>query len=435
MHVSRIQPIFLMVIMSILLLTLAFPAIAQQVPATDLRESPRDDTTQKVTPVSQTTINIEVWLNKQCSAAFYPGEKAVIYFRTDADGYATLYDIDTQGKVLVIFPNRETPDNFVKAGQIYEIPAQQADYDLIVEGPEGIEYIEAVASTDAYYRWNHNEGEPRWLQDWGLKGRKLEAGSSQPQETMTAYKQSPEYQNLPKDMGMAGLQSLSHNLQLSQILREQIQSKLIVRPRETEQSTRTPQTGTTQPEGKVQPVSQQPLRNYSTATCYMYIVDQAPVSAPAPQPTQPLASNIPSGEEYLRQQEREFQQIPSVNLQRQGERLIVELPGRVLFDSGSSFLRSESRQDLSQVADVLLRYPDTQIMVMGHTDSIGNEQTNQRLSEARAKSVADFLIFQGVTPARINWIGYGEVMPIASNSTEAGRQRNRRVELEIRYAQ
>jgi outer membrane protein OmpA-like peptidoglycan-associated protein len=115
--------------------------------------------------------------------------------------------------------------------------------------------------------------------------------------------------------------------------------------------------------------------------------------------------------------------------------LIVELPGRILFDSGSYFLRSESKQDLTQVADVLLRYPDTQIMVMGHTDSVGNDQSNQRLSEARAKSVADFLIFEGVAPARINWIGYGETMPLASNSTEAGRQRNRRVELEIRYVQ
>ena len=167
----------------------------------------------------------------------------------------------------------------------------------------------------------------------------------------------------------------------------------------------------------------------------MYIVDRAPTSSQDPQPVQPPVAAIPAREEYLRQQEREFQQIPNVNLQRQGERLIVELPGRVLFDSGSYFLRSESQQDLAQVANVLLRYPDTQIMVMGHTDSVGNDQSNQRLSEARAKSVADFLIFQGVAPARINWIGYGETMPLASNSTEAGRQRNRRVELEIRYVQ
>lgn len=421
----------LIVLATLLSMMIALSVFAQQVPTSNLREAPKEGTTQKVTPISRTTIHVEVWLNKQCSSAFYPGEKAVIYFRTDADGYVTLYDIDTQGKVLIIFPNRETPDNFVKAGQVYQIPAQQADYDLIVEGPEGIEYIEAVASTDSYYHWNHHQGEPRWLQDWGLKGRKLEAGSSQQQQTVTAYKQRPEYQNRPQDLGMTGLQSLTQNLQISELLRDQIQSKLVVRPREEPAQTG----GSEKPAGATQPVSQQPVRNYSTATCYMYIVDRAPGSSQPPQPAQPPVSPISAGEEYLRQQEREFQQIPSVNLQRQGERLIVELPGRILFDSGSYVLRSESKQDLTNVANVLLRYPDTRIMVMGHTDSVGNDQSNQRLSEARAKSVADFLIFEGVAPARINWIGYGETMPLASNSTQSGRQRNRRVELEIRYMQ
>lgn len=417
MKKHRCSQLVMVLIVWALSMTISFSVYAQK---SDLREAPRQQE-QKIVPVARKLINVELWMNKDCGSPFYTEEKVQIYFKTDVDGYVTLYDIDTQGNVLVIFPNRHTPDNYVRTGQSFQIPAQQADYDLIVEGPEGIEYIEAMASTDSYYHWNYYDGEPRWLQELNLKGnkgREYEAGGMD-QETAVAYRESKEYQTAPEEFGATGVQSLMRNFQISKNLREQVRSKLVVRPREPEQ----PQ----QPEVKVEPVSDEQVENYSTATCYMYIVDR---TAPAPPPPRP-----PSQEDYLLQQEREFQQIPGLAMQRRENRLLLELPGSTLFTSGSSSLYYEARQDLSQVASVLLRYPDTTIVVMGHTDSIGERDHNQRLSEARAKAVADYLMSEGVAHHRINWIGYGETMPIASNSTEAGRQRNRRVELEIRYEQ
>jgi len=83
----------------------------------------------------------------------------------------------------------------------------------------------------------------------------------------------------------------------------------------------------------------------------------------------------------------------------------------------------------------MIRYPQTNITESDHTDSTGSEQYNQQLSEARARAVANYLQSQGVSPYRINAIGYGESMPIAGNDTAAGRQANRRVEIEIKANQ
>ncbi len=402
------------VIVFTLIMTIPYAGYAQR---TDLRKSPQQQE-QQVVPVARKLINAELWLNKECGSSFYPEEKVQIYFKTDTDGYVTLYDIDTQGNVLVIFPNEDTPDNFVRAGQSFQIPAQQANYDLIVEGPEGIEYIEAMSSVDPYYHWNYYKGEPRWLQNLNLKGRKgreYEAGEMD-QDTAVAYKQSSEYQDAPKEFGAIGLESLLRNFQVSEALREQVQSQLVKRPRES-----------TQPQGTLEPASSGQIENYSTATCYMYIVDSS-LGSP---PTAP-----PSGQAgYLEQQEREFRQISGVTTQFQQDRLFVELAGHNLFESGSSSMRYEGSQDLSRVASILLRYPNTTILVMGHTDSVGDKDYNQRLSEARAKAVSDNLVSQGLARHRLNWVGYGESMPIASNATEAGRQRNRRVEFEISYRQ
>lgn len=419
----------LLVILTVgmLVLTPAISAFAQQGIASGLREEPRTESGsgEKIVPVSRTLIDVDVWLNKECGSPFYTEEKVKIFFKTDTDGYVTLYDIDTQGNVLVIFPNRHTPDNFVRAGQTFQIPAEQASYNLVVEGPEGIEYIEAMASVDPSYHWNYRNGKPRWLKDLNLEGNKAkeyEAGTMD-QDEAVAYRESTEYQNAPEGLGALGLDSLAQNFQISESLREQVRSKLVVRPKEPEPSQQ-PQ----QPQPKVEPVAHEEVQNYSTDTCYMYIVDSTP--PPAPQPTQPP----PSSQGYLEQLGNELQQIQSLSLQKRPDRLIAELSGHTLFTSGSSSLVRQARQDLSLVASILLRYPETRISVMGHTDSIGDASYNQRLSEARAKTVADLFITEGVAQHRLNWVGYGETMPVASNSTEAGRQRNRRVELEIRYA-
>ncbi len=413
-------------IVFMLIMSIPYTGYAQQEGiASGLRKSPQQEERQ-LTPVARKLINVELWLNKECGSPFYPEEKVQIYFKTDSDGYVTLYDIDTQGNVLVIFPNEDNPDNFVRAGQSFQIPSQQANYDLIVEGPEGIEYIEALSSVDRYYHWNYYRGEPRWLQNLNLKGRKgrkYEAGTMD-RDTAVAYKESSEYQQAPKEFGATGLQSLLRNFQVSQDLRKDVQSRLVVRPRESAEPQSQPQE---QPQKQLEPVSSTQVENYSTASCFMYIVDSAPGSSP------PLAAP-PSGQgNYLEQQEQEFRQISGLTTQLQQGRLLVELSGHTLFESGSSSLRYEAEQDLSRIARVFLRYPKTSILVMGHTDSVGDKNYNQRLSEARAKAVSDMLTSQGVPGYRLNWVGYGESMPMASNSTEAGRQRNRRVELEIRY--
>jgi outer membrane protein OmpA-like peptidoglycan-associated protein len=135
---------------------------------------------------------------------------------------------------------------------------------------------------------------------------------------------------------------------------------------------------------------------------------------------------------YLEKQQQEIDQIPDADVQQQGEALLVAFPGDVLFDTGSSSLAPGAYGRLDQLADSLNRYPDTDLVVKGHTDGNGEESYNQTLSEQRADAVRRYLIGKGVSPARITSIGFGESMPLATNSTAEGRQQNRRVEIELR---
>lgn len=135
---------------------------------------------------------------------------------------------------------------------------------------------------------------------------------------------------------------------------------------------------------------------------------------------------------YLEKQKQEIDQIPDANVQQQGEALMVAFPGDVLFDSGSSSLAPGAYSRLDQLASTLGRYPDTDVIVKGHTDGEGSEVSNQTLSEQRADSVRRYLIGKGVSSARITSIGFGESMPLVTNSTLEGRQQNRRVEIELR---
>jgi outer membrane protein OmpA-like peptidoglycan-associated protein len=135
---------------------------------------------------------------------------------------------------------------------------------------------------------------------------------------------------------------------------------------------------------------------------------------------------------YLEKQKQEIDQIPDANVQQQGEALMVAFPGDVIFDTGSSSLSPGAFARLDQLADTLNRYPDTEVIVKGHTDGEGSEASNQVLSEQRADSVRRYLIGRGVAPSRIKAIGFGESMPLVTNETMAGRQQNRRVEIEVR---
>ena len=108
---------------------------------------------------------------------------------------------------------------------------------------------------------------------------------------------------------------------------------------------------------------------------------------------------------------------------------IVQLKS-IFFETAKSELVDDSYPELDKLVDVLEKNPTMEIQINGHTDNQGNDDNNQKLSEARAKAVFDYLIEKGVGN-EIDFKGYGSTKPIASNSTEDGRKQNRRVEFEI----
>jgi len=112
--------------------------------------------------------------------------------------------------------------------------------------------------------------------------------------------------------------------------------------------------------------------------------------------------------------------------------IVVTMPQDILFAVDSASLRPDLRRDLATVAASLRSYPDTTVIVTGHTDNTGSAAYNQTLSERRAEAVAGELIANGVPGRRIVARGAGLTQPIASNATAAGRAQNRRVEIVIR---
>ena len=137
---------------------------------------------------------------------------------------------------------------------------------------------------------------------------------------------------------------------------------------------------------------------------------------------------------YMDKQERDLRARTAgtdVQVVRQGDDLLLNLPSGITFAYDSSTVQPQFRQTLDQVADILSQYKQTYIDVYGHTDSTGSDSYNQALSERRAVAVADYLASRGVQPARIGTRGFGKSQPIASNDTDAGRAANRRVEIKI----
>jgi outer membrane protein OmpA-like peptidoglycan-associated protein len=133
---------------------------------------------------------------------------------------------------------------------------------------------------------------------------------------------------------------------------------------------------------------------------------------------------------YMDRQQERLTRIPGTTVERVGEdTLMVHFDSDVLFDVGSSVLDTSGRSTLEDVADVINDYPKTAVVVQGHTDSTGSEETNQHLSERRAGAVEGYLVNRGVDPGRMTALGYGESYPVAENSTSGGRQQNRRVDV------
>jgi len=114
-----------------------------------------------------------------------------------------------------------------------------------------------------------------------------------------------------------------------------------------------------------------------------------------------------------------------------GTEITIRLPGSILFDFDSAELRVDAERTLEELAQVLVAYAPRPARIEGHTDSIASETYNQGLSERRAASVVRWLAAHGVEASRMQSAGLGETRPVADNSSAAGRQRNRRVEVII----
>jgi outer membrane protein OmpA-like peptidoglycan-associated protein len=123
------------------------------------------------------------------------------------------------------------------------------------------------------------------------------------------------------------------------------------------------------------------------------------------------------------------QQLNSILETRESARGLIVNLSDVLFDTGSANLKPATREKLAKVAGILLAHRGLKLQVEGHTDSVGAEDYNQRLSENRAASVRTYLVDSGIASNAIGTAGFGETMPVASNDTPTGRQQNRRVEL------
>ena len=135
---------------------------------------------------------------------------------------------------------------------------------------------------------------------------------------------------------------------------------------------------------------------------------------------------------YMDDQADELAMIASAKTERIGREITITWDSETLFDLDSAMLKPDSEPDLKLMAQMFAKYPDTRLIITGHTDAKGSEQHNFKLSERRAQSVRNFLVDQGVVPSRINTMGYGELRPVASNDTAEGRRLNNRLEIQIK---
>jgi outer membrane protein OmpA-like peptidoglycan-associated protein len=137
---------------------------------------------------------------------------------------------------------------------------------------------------------------------------------------------------------------------------------------------------------------------------------------------------------YMDAQERKLREQTAgsgIDVERDGDNLLLRMPSGITFAYDKADVQPQFQPTLDQVASILAEYPKTYIDVYGHTDSDGSDAYNQSLSERRAQSVAAYLNTHGVQSARMATRGYGETQPIATNTTEAGKAANRRVEIKI----
>jgi len=132
------------------------------------------------------------------------------------------------------------------------------------------------------------------------------------------------------------------------------------------------------------------------------------------------------------QQAKELKlEIPGATIERVGEGIQVTFASGLLYDFDSDAIRSEAGLNLRNLALSLKKYANTTLLIVGHTDTVGSSAYNQDLSWRRASSASAYLTGQGISSDRLNALGRGELEPLGSNETEAGRQTNRRIEVAI----
>lgn len=135
---------------------------------------------------------------------------------------------------------------------------------------------------------------------------------------------------------------------------------------------------------------------------------------------------------YMDKQAAEMQKdLEGAKVERVGEGIKITFESGLLFDVNKAAVKPESKENLNDLAKILNKYPDTNILIEGHTDSTGTEEHNLTLSRQRAQAVANYLALIEIDPTRFTIMGYGWSQPVADNDTSEGRALNRRVDLGI----
>ena len=137
------------------------------------------------------------------------------------------------------------------------------------------------------------------------------------------------------------------------------------------------------------------------------------------------------GHRMDQQAEELAQSLKDAEIQRVEEGIAIIFDSGLLFGFDSSVIQADARENLTQLAASLEQYPDSDILIVGHTDSSGSEEYNMGLSNRRSGAAKTYLVSRGVPATRIQTQGRGELEPIADNNLEAGRDQNRRVEIAI----
>src|SRR5258706_364229 len=154
-----------------------------------------------------------------------------------------------------------------------------------------------------------------------------------------------------------------------------------------------------------------------------------PAKTPSVRRPERLRAQAEQEKAQLRQQL--LDQFNSILQTRDTARGLIVNMSDVLFDFNRYTLRPGAREKLAKVSGIILGHPGLRIQVEGHTDSVGSDEYNMKLSESRANAVRDYLVAQGIPSANVTSQGFGKTMPVADNGNAAGRQMNRRVELVV----